>query len=91
MKAPKRIELSESEADELLGRLAQARLGPRDYEVLGAIVKSWLWLSRVVQDTTIFTFRPDLILLFSFIRLSFTRAPQLYHFLLFHRSHLFIR
>ena len=50
MKEPKRIELSASEANELLIRLAEGKLGPEDYEMLGSVLSSWLWLSRVVQD-----------------------------------------
>jgi len=53
MKEPKRIDLSESEANALLDRLAKGQLGPDDHEMLGAMVKSWLWLSGVVQDAKI--------------------------------------
>lgn len=53
MKEPKRFDLPESEAEELIQRLAAGRLKQKDYAVLGAMVKSWLWLSRVVRDTKI--------------------------------------
>jgi len=53
MKEPKRIDLSESEANALLERLAEEKLGPKDYEMLGIVLKSWLWLSGVVQDAKI--------------------------------------
>ena len=53
MKEPKRIDLSESEANALLERLAKGQLDPGDHEMLGAMVKSWLWLSGVVQDAKI--------------------------------------
>jgi hypothetical protein len=53
MSEPKRLDLSASEAEALLERLAQGKLGPEDYEMLGAVVKSWLWLSGVVQDAKV--------------------------------------
>ncbi|NQT18509.1 MAG: hypothetical protein HQ592_02310, partial [Planctomycetes bacterium] len=53
MKEPKRLDLSASEADALLERLAEGKLGPEDYKTLGTMVKSWLWLSGVVQDAKI--------------------------------------
>jgi len=53
MKGPKRIDLSESEADELLQRLEEGRLSAKDYELLGVVLKSWLWLSGVVRDNRI--------------------------------------
>ena len=53
MTESKRIDLSASEADALLERLAKGELEPEDYEILGTMVKSWLWLSGVVQDAKI--------------------------------------
>ncbi|RKX64952.1 MAG: IS66 family transposase [Tenericutes bacterium] len=53
MTEPKRLDLSASEADALLGRLAEGQLKPGDHELLGTMVKSWLWLSGVVQDAKI--------------------------------------
>ena len=53
MTEPKRIDLSASEADALLERLAEGKLGPEDYEMLGSMVRSWLWLSGVVQDAKV--------------------------------------
>jgi len=53
MKEPKRIDLSASEAEALLVRLETGQLEPGDHEMLGAMVKSWLWLSGVVQDAKI--------------------------------------
>jgi len=50
---PKRIELSGPEADQLVARLKKGLLEPRDYEMLGAIVKSWLWFSHALRDTKI--------------------------------------
>jgi len=53
MKEPKRINLDETQANALLQRLTQGRVDPEDYELLAAILNSWLWLSRVVQDKQI--------------------------------------
>ena len=53
MKEPNRIDLSEAEADELLRRLEKGRLNAKDYELLSIVLKSWLWLSRVVRDNRI--------------------------------------
>ncbi len=53
MSEPNRIDLSASEAEALLKRLAEEKLGPEDYKILGAMVKSWLWLSGVVQDAKV--------------------------------------
>jgi len=53
MKEPKRIELTAPQADELLQRLEQGRLHAEDYELLGGVVRSWLWLARVVRDNRI--------------------------------------
>jgi hypothetical protein len=44
MKDPKRIELSAPQADELLQRLQKGALNDEDYELLGSMVRSWLWL-----------------------------------------------
>ncbi len=53
MKDPKRIELSVPQADELLRRLREGALRDEDYELLGGVVRSWLWLSRVVRENRI--------------------------------------
>jgi len=53
MTEPKRIDLSASEAEALLERLAEGKLGSEDYEMLGSMVRSWLWLSGVVQDAKV--------------------------------------
>lgn len=53
MTDPKRVELSASQADELLQRLESGRLKATDYELLGVVLKSWLWLSGVVRDNRI--------------------------------------
>jgi len=53
MTEPKRVEMSASEADELLQRLEAGRLKANDYELLGVVLKSWLWLSGVVRDNRI--------------------------------------
>ena len=53
MTEPKRVEMSASQADELLQRLAAGRLNATDYELLGVVLKSWLWLSGVVRDNRI--------------------------------------
>lgn len=53
MKEPKRIELSGEESEDLLKRLAEGRLRKKDYEVLGIVLKSWLWLSNAVREKTI--------------------------------------
>jgi len=53
MKEPNRIDLSEAEANKLLARLEGNRLEPGDYEMLGSVLNSWLWLSGVVQDAKI--------------------------------------
>ena len=42
MKEPNRIDLSESEADELLQRLKKGRLNVEDYRLLAVVLKSWL-------------------------------------------------
>ena len=53
MSEPKRVDLPAAEADALLARLAQGKLEPADYEMLGSVLKSWLWLSRVVKDAKV--------------------------------------
>jgi len=53
MTEPKRLNLSESEADELLQRLEAAELEADDYRLLGVMLKSWLWLSGVVRHNRI--------------------------------------
>jgi transposase len=53
MKEPDRIDLPESKANELIQRLEQGRLEPEDYRLLARVVRCWLWLSKVVQDSRI--------------------------------------
>jgi transposase len=53
MKEPKQIHLSEPQANELLQRLENAQLSPKDYELLALVLKSWLWLSAVVRSNRI--------------------------------------
>jgi hypothetical protein len=53
MKEPTRIDLPESEAKELLQRLQKGELIAKDYEILGGVLKSWLWLSSAVRDKAI--------------------------------------
>ena len=50
---PNRIDLSEAEADYLLHRLEKGRPNAKDYELPSIVLKSWLWLSRVVRDNRI--------------------------------------
>lgn len=49
MSEPKRTNLSEPEAGELLQRLNAGKLEANDYQLLSVILKSWLWLSGVVR------------------------------------------
>jgi len=49
MKKPQQIEMSEAEAGELLQRLEAGELDAKDYELLAAVLKGWLWLSGVVR------------------------------------------
>jgi hypothetical protein len=53
MKEPQRIDLTETQAEELIQRLEAGRLKQKDYAVLGTMVKSWLWLSAVVRGAKI--------------------------------------
>lgn len=53
MKEPKRIELSEPETAGLLKRLSEGALREEDVEALGAIVESWMWLTRAVREKTV--------------------------------------
>ena len=53
MSEPQRIDLDETEAEALLRRLNEGHMDPKDRELLAAIVKGWLWLSRVVRDKRI--------------------------------------
>lgn len=53
MTEPKRLHLSESQADELLQRLEAGALEANDYQLLGVMLKSWLWLSGVVRHNRI--------------------------------------
>ncbi len=53
MSEPRRLNLPAAEADALLQRLEAGALKADDYQLLGVMLKSWLWLSGVVQHNRI--------------------------------------
>lgn len=49
MSESEKIDLPEGDANKLLTRLAAGKLNTEDYELLGHILKNWIWLSNTVQ------------------------------------------